>query len=94
MILNIVDKTIKPITTDFGDQESRIGFGGIGAAGKETFSLVLIASHVGGGLSAESGAGAFVGDRSFDATPKASTHLTCEFNKPIRMIGLEIYGVI
>jgi hypothetical protein len=47
MILNIVDKTIKPITTDFGDKESRIGFGGIVANGKESFSLVLIANDSG-----------------------------------------------
>jgi hypothetical protein len=58
--LNITDKTIKPITTDFGDQESRIGFGGIVADGKESFSLVLIARNSGGMLAeSECGSGAF-----------------------------------
>jgi hypothetical protein len=74
--LNIEDKTIKPITTDFGDQESRIGFGGIVAAGKESFSLVLIARN--SGMLAESESGM----------------LTCSSDKQIRMISLEVYGVI
>lgn len=57
--MNIVDKTIKPITTDFGDKESRIGFGGIVANGKESFSLVLIAKGIEMLAESECGSGAF-----------------------------------
>ena len=74
-ILQLGDKSIQPITTDFGAQESRIGFGALVAAGKESFSLVLIANSGGMLAESESRAGAFVG--AWDAAGQGSSVLTC-----------------
>jgi hypothetical protein len=89
------DKTIKPITTDFGDQESRIGFGGIVADGKESFSLVLIARNNGMFTESECGSGAFhSGCNKSLNEGKGYSPLTDSPYKQTRLIGLDVYGVI